>query len=108
MATQKNSRFFAKEAIDLYKKHGKTIFNKTKSKLFGATYSEKGIEGILKEKLGDIKLSEVRKPCLITAYDLSSRNAVFFTSQEARISTQKDYYIRDIARATSAAPTYFF
>ena len=104
---EKNSRYFAKEAIDFYKKHGKTIFDKAKPKLLGAIYSEKGIEEVLKEKIGDVKLSEARKPCLITAYDISSRNAVFFTSPEAKNSTQKDYYLRDIARATSAAPTYF-
>ena len=103
----KNSRFFAHEAIDLYKKHGKTIFNKAKSKLFGAIYSEKGIEEVLKEKMGDVKLSEVRKPCLITAYDISSRGALFFTSPKAKDSKEKDYYMRDVARATSAAPTYF-
>lgn len=107
----KNSRYFAKEAIELYKKHGKTIFKKKflgdLSKVFSAIYSEKGIEEVIKEKIGDVKLSEARKPCLITAYDISSRNAVFFTSPEAKISTQKDYYLKDVARATSAAPTYF-
>ena len=109
---KKKSRYFAKEAIDLYKKHGKAIFKKkvnagNLSKVLGAIYTEKGLESILKEKVGNVKLSEARKPCLITAYDISSRHAVFFTSPDAVVSPHKDYYMRDIARSTSAAPTYF-
>ena len=104
----KNSRYFAKEAVEFYKKYGKTIFKKKGLiKIIGAAYTEKGLEDSLKEKVGEVKLSEVRKPCLITAYDISSRDAIFFTSPEAKKSSQKDYYMRDIARATSAAPTYF-
>lgn len=104
----KNSRYFAKEAVNFYKEYGSIIFKKKRlSKVFSAIYTEKGLESVLKEKVGDVKLSEVLKPCLITAYDISSRNAIFFTSPEAKNSTQKDYYMRDISRATSAAPTYF-
>ena len=77
------------------------------SKVLGAVYTEKGLENILNEKVGDVKLSESRKHCLITAYDISGRHAVFFTSPDAVISPHKDYFMRDIARATSAAPTYF-
>ena len=108
----KNGRYFASEAIDLYKKHGKTIFKKklqlgALGKVFGAIYTEKGIEDILNEKIGDVKLSEVRKPCLITAYDISSRKAMFFTSPVPVAAENKNFYMRDIARSTSAAPTYF-
>ena len=104
----KNSRYFAKEAIELYKTYGKAIFKKGQaSKVLRPAYSVDGLEDVLKDKFGDTKLSEVRKPCLITAYDISNRNAVFFTSPEAKLSPQKNYYMRDIARATSAAPTYF-
>lgn len=101
-------RYFASQAVDLYKKHGKHIFKKRlplMSKIFGSIYSEKGLEEVLNEKIGDVKLSEVRKHCLITAYDINSRNAVFFTSPIKY--DNRNYYMRDIARATSAAPTYF-
>ena len=108
----KTGRYFASEAIDLYKKHGKAIFTKKLplgglGKVFGAIYTETGIEKILKEKIGDVKLSEVRKPCLITAYDISSRQAVFFTNPVQEGQENKNFLMRDIARSTSAAPTYF-
>jgi len=105
---KKNGRYFAKEAIELYKTHGKEIFKKKRiTKVFGALYTAKGLDNILKEKMGDIKLSESRKNCLITAYDISNREAVFFSSTDAVDSKDDDYYMREIARATSAAPTYF-
>lgn len=100
------SKYQAKEAIELYKKHGKDIFDKN-HKLTGAKYSEKGLENILKEKFGDFKLSEARKKCVITAYDITAREAVFFTTPTAQKFNNRNYFMRDVARATSAAPTYF-
>ncbi|HSF73610.1 MAG TPA: patatin-like phospholipase family protein [Microcoleus sp.] len=59
------------------------------------------------ENFKDCQLSELLKPCLISSYDIERRKANFF----ARIDSQKypaeDYFIKDIARATSAAPSYF-
>jgi len=103
---KQRSKYQAKEAIELYKKHGKDIFDKNRT-LTGAKYSEKGLERILKEKFGNFRLSETRKHCVITAYDITNRDAVFFTTPEAKNSKDRDYYMRDVARATSAAPTYF-
>jgi patatin-like phospholipase/acyl hydrolase len=102
----KRSKYQAQEAIGLYKKHGKDIFKKRIS-LTGAQYSEKGLEQILKDKFGDFKLSETRKHCLITAYDITQRDAVFFTTPAAQESDSRNYFMCDVARATSAAPTYF-
>jgi len=38
---------------------------------------------------------------------VTERKAVLFTSPEARKYDHKNYLMRDVARATSAAPTYF-
>jgi len=105
-------RYFAREAIALYKEHGEKIFKlrmkpKILSKIIGSTYSEAGLENILTEKLSDIKLSDLRKACLITSYDISRREAVLFTSPVDMENPDKDYLLKDIARSTSAAPTYF-
>ncbi len=107
----KNSKYFACEAIEMYEKHGKDIFKSRflslVRQLYQEKYSEKGLEKILKDKMQDIRLSQTRKRCLITAYDISERKAVFFTTPEAKKYPHRDYYMRDIARSTSAAPTYF-
>ena len=44
---------------------------------------------------------------LITSYDLESRDSWFLARHKARETADSDFPIRDVARATSAAPTYF-
>ncbi|MEG4630882.1 patatin-like phospholipase family protein [Microcoleus sp. AR_TQ3_B6] len=59
------------------------------------------------EKFKDCKLSELLKPCLISSYDIERRKAHFFDRIDAQKYPAEDYFIKDIARATSAAPSYF-
>ena len=52
------------------------------------------------------ELKELIKPCLITSYDIENRRAKLFNSWDAHLSTD-NFYVKDVCRATSAAPTYF-
>jgi patatin-like phospholipase/acyl hydrolase len=70
-------------------------------------YSATELEKALDDYFGETKLSELLKPCLITSYDIKRRMGHFFTQHDARKKTGWDYLIKDVARATSAAPTYF-
>jgi patatin-like phospholipase/acyl hydrolase len=108
-------RFTAKEALGLYVKHGSEIFQaKGMKKLlakFGwvtEKYNDTNWERILKDYFEDVKLSELIKPCVITAYNIELRKAHFFR-QKGAVSRGdiRDFYVRDVCRATSAAPTYF-
>ena len=104
------NRFPASDAIDIYEKRGKEIF-KNKFLRFGFAkekYPAIGLEKVLKEIMGDYTLAQSLKNCMITAYDVTKRKAVLFTSPEAREpDSKKNYLLREVARATSAAPTYF-
>jgi len=107
-------KFTAQDAVDLYLKNGKEIFSIPLMRrlfnwfgLFEAKYPVANIERILHTYLGDAKLSQALKPCMITAYEIFQRKTVFFNQVDTRKSTTNDYYMRDIARSTSAAPTYF-
>ncbi len=107
-------KFTAQEAVDLYLKKGDQIFElnfwqkfRSGMSLTDEKYPSEHLEDALKDYLGDTKLSELLKPCLITSYDIFQRKAVFFNKTDAVNNTVKDFYVRDIARATSAAPTYF-
>ena len=108
---QDGRRFDAGKAITLYEEFGSIIFKKRLFsfviRLFDALYPAKGIYHVLKETLGEAKLSEALCNCAIMAYDISARKAVIFTRDSARQDAGRDYTLRDIARATSAAPTYF-
>jgi patatin-like phospholipase/acyl hydrolase len=47
------------------------------------------------------------KPCLISSYDIQRRQGHFFNQVDAIKKPGWDYFVKDIARATSAAPVYF-
>ena len=109
-------RFEAKDAVELYVKNGEKIFKPKGSVLFNwavecfsSKYSATGLETALNDKFGNCRLSELNKCSLITAYDIVNRKAVLFTVPEAKENPlqHRDFYLKDIARATSAAPTYF-
>lgn len=108
-----NNQFMAREALDIYLDRGDEIFDVSLKKkieslkgICDEKYSEKELEESLEIYFKDIRLSQALKPCLITSYDIRNRKAFFFTSLEAR-SDIRDYYMKEVARATSAAPTYF-
>jgi patatin-like phospholipase/acyl hydrolase len=104
-----HSRYPAKDAVDLYTRRGREIF-KRKFSFFGLAseiYPATGLENILRETMENTTLAQARKDSLITAYDITERRAVFFTRPDAQQYPHRNYLLRDIARATSAAPTYF-
>lgn len=106
--------FTAQQAVDLYLQRGSGIFTITTLKkmqsLLGFAdekYPHAELEKVLKEYFNDIKLSQLLKPCIITSYEIEKRYAHFFTQHDAKANEGYDFLIRDVARATSAAPTYF-
>jgi len=106
--------FSAQDAVDLYLTHGKYIFkdnirHKLRS-LGGLTdekYSAETLENLLKLYFKETKLSQLLRPCIIPSYDIFTRATHFFTQHDAKTNLGYDYLLRDVARATSAAPTYF-
>lgn len=108
-------RFTAREALDLYLKHGNEIFKMTffkriraKLGLAGERYNSKVFEGVLQTYFKDTRLSQLIKPCIISAYNIELRKTHFFRQQNAiSRGDARDFYLKDVCRATSAAPTYF-
>ncbi|CEJ65856.1 MULTISPECIES: patatin-like phospholipase family protein [Citrobacter] len=106
-------KFSAQEAVNFYLQDGDEIFDvgiwKTISSLGGVSdekYPATELERVLKTAFGDTKLSELLKPTCIVAYDVSSRLPVIF-KQHSAVAKKRDFLVRDVLRATSAAPTYF-
>lgn len=107
-------RWSAQDAVNFSIKSGRDIFKssfwQTLTSLDGLVdekYSSERLEEFFLEQFVDGKLSELLKPCLITSYDIERRKAHFFDQIDALKNPEEDYLIRDIARATSAAPSYF-
>lgn len=67
-------------------------------------YDGRGLEAVLADTFGDARLGDLRVPTLVTSYDTISRKPVIFKSFKAE---HADLRVRDVCRATSAAPTYF-
>ncbi|MGA8854618.1 MAG: patatin-like phospholipase family protein [Christiangramia sp.] len=108
-----NPKYSSKDALSIYLEKGSKIFDvsilKKLISLNGVTdekYPEKPLENELENYFEDVKLSQLIKPCLIPSYDIRNRKAFFFTTIEAQENLY-DFYLKDVARAASAAPTYF-
>lgn len=111
--TNKRPKFTANEVVDLYFKNGEKIFERSLFQkirsaggILDEKYPSKGLKNALSKYMGTQKLSELLKPSLITAYDLERRKAHFFTQQDAH-KKGNDFYVKDIAWSTAAAPSYF-
>jgi len=105
--------FSATEAVGLYLEHGDDIFDISlwqRLRTLGGTRDEKydaaEMEETLKHYFQDVWLDQLLRPCLITAYDIKRRRAHFFTQHDAH-DAGMNFLVRDLCRATSAAPTYF-
>ena len=71
-----------------------------------ARYSPSGIERVLHDALGASRLRDALTDVIVTAYDWRAGRPVIFRSREAR-EGGLDPFMRQAARATTAAPTYF-
>src|SRR5690606_37884676 len=109
---QQSSRpkFSAQEALDLYITHGSDIFQAgffrrliAKFGLLSERYESAPLEHVLDTYFGETKLSQLLKPCIITAYNIELRKTHFFRQQAAIVrGDARDFLLRDVCRATSA------
>lgn len=108
------ARFSAEDGLDLYLRNGDEIFGRSLWKkivslggLLDEMYSAKPLEAALARYLGDVELSQLLRPCLVTAYATKEYRPYFFTQHDAIHDPGANYPVREVARSTSAAPTYF-
>jgi patatin-like phospholipase/acyl hydrolase len=116
--------FTAAEMVKLYQKKGPKIFAQSLwhsvTSLGAVTderYDSDNIEDILKDLLKNRKLSDclAEVDILVPSYEIERRIPYFFKSWHARGEppvagekpAERDFLAREVARATSAAPTYF-
>lgn len=107
-------KYTAEEVVGLYFERGDQIFDipffhklTSVGGILDEKYPATGIENALNDYFGDVWLKDLLKPCLITTYDIENRKGHFFGQHKAKTSPEFNFKIKDVARATSAAPTYF-
>jgi len=103
----------AKEAVKIYLERGDEIFDinlwqkiKSGKGILDEKYNATELEKALNDTFGDNSLSDLLKPCIISSYDLKNGKPHFFKQHKA-INNIYNFKVKDVARSTSAAPTYF-
>ena len=103
----------ARDIVTLYETEGTRIFPSSflqglhVGAIRGAKYDARGIDATLVKYFGDTRLKDALRPVLVPSYDIEKQVPIFFKSARARKDPDADFAMREVARATSAAPTYF-
>ena len=105
----------AKQLAELYRQRGGDIFHASvwdkirhAGNLNGPKYGCAGLEKVLQDFFGDARLKDAVTDVLVTSYEIDQmRDPFFFRSSRASQNPLYDFPARSVARATSAAPTYF-
>ncbi len=106
-----NPQYSATQLIDLYSTRGNEIFSRSLWRgvssvagMLEETYPTDPLEKVLKDYLETDLLDSSLKPVLVSSYDIENRQPFFFKSWRDGAKTMEMAWV---ARATSAAPTYF-
>ncbi len=107
-------KFTSEEVVGLYFERGDEIFDipifhkiRSVGGIADEKYPDDGIEDALHDYFGNVWLKDLLKPTVITSYDIKNRKGHFFYQHEAKKDAAYNFRIKDVSRATSAAPTYF-
>ncbi|MFN7931773.1 MAG: patatin-like phospholipase family protein [Bryobacteraceae bacterium] len=106
--------YSAASLVALYEQHGSLIFRRPawrKSRplrtLFEERYESRGLESVLDRYFGNCRLKSALTNVLVTSYEIERRFPFLFRSNVARQTPTYDFPMKLVARATSAAPTFF-
>ena len=99
------------ELLDLYVQNGPAIFKKNlltpERQIILPKYSPEPLECVLAQFFQDVEFSTALTPLLISSYDLQGQIPFFFKSHRIAADPTFNWKLTEIARATSAAPTFF-
>jgi patatin-like phospholipase/acyl hydrolase len=108
------AQYSAADVIQLYQKEGRRIFSGSPlarvlslGHLTEEKYPAHGIERVLNEYFGEARLKDSLCDVIVTSYETERRFPFFFKSRAAQVREDYDFPMKLVARATSAAPTFF-
>jgi patatin-like phospholipase/acyl hydrolase len=104
----------ASELVKLYEEEGPNIFDRSLFQrirsaegVLDEKYDDAALERALERFLQHKRLSESRPDLIVPSYDTALPGPYFFKTRHAREAAENDFPLSVVARATSAAPTYF-
>jgi predicted acylesterase/phospholipase RssA len=96
--------YWGQRRQDAYQRVGAMVAPKE----FGnARYRAQGLERTLKKAMGDAKLSEALADTVVPCYEWKAGRTMVFRSRTAKSGETPDLLMREVARGTTAAPTFF-
>ncbi len=113
--TDLTPRYTAADGARMYEEEGHRIFSRSAWKRVTSVdgyadekYPDEPVEAVLRERFGEMRLQQALANVMITSYEIERRAPWFFRSARARLDPKNyDFPMWQVARATSAAPTYF-
>jgi uncharacterized protein len=103
----------AEQLVGLYVEEGPNIFDRSLGQrirsaegLLDEKYDSADLDRALERFLADKRLAETKPDLIVPAYNMGDPGPYFFKSRKAR-EEGEDFTLAEVARATSAAPTYF-
>jgi predicted acylesterase/phospholipase RssA len=106
--------YSAQEIAELYSGRGEKIFSSSilhqLSSAWGVLdekYPATEVEKVFDDYFGEARLKDALTNVLVTAFEIELRRPWFFRSTKAKAEPEYDFPMKKVARATSAAPTYF-
>jgi uncharacterized protein len=104
----------ASRVVALYEEQGPEIFSRSifqrirsADGLLDEKYDSSALDRVLDRFLSDKRLSAASPDLIVPAYDTAEPGPYFFKTTDARQSPDEDFRLAVVARASSAAPTYF-
>lgn len=99
------------QLLNLYVENGPAIFKKnfltSARNLIGPKYSPDALQSTLVRFFGQTELKSALTPLLVSSYDLQGQLPFFFKSHRIAAKPEYNWPVVSVARATSAAPTFF-
>ncbi len=107
-------QYRAEDGVGFYVEEGPKIFSRSvwhrlrsAGSMLDERYPAQAVEDALDRYFGEARLKEALTDVLITSYEIERRIPWFFRSRRARLRPDYDFPMKQVVRATSAAPTYF-
>lgn len=103
-------KYSAAEIARIYRERGTDIFPRnifrqlrTVRHAFFEKYGDGNFDRVLEEHFGDLTLKDALTRVLVTSYDTLTGKPLIMKN----LTKEDNFYLRDAARGSSAAPTYF-
>ena len=107
-------QYSAQQIVQMYEDDGSTIFSRSLwhrviavGNFLEEKYTSTGIDQVLEKYFGNAMLKDALTDVLISSYEIEQRFPFFFKSSKAKLMSNYNFPMKKVARATSAAPTYF-